>query len=354
MKFGGNILYTTVSNCVIGDASSASAYGIDISDPNALAVQSVFSFVDNFCDGAIRLGGVSGSSNTANIRFNGLSQEPATDRIPFQISARNVVVDQYRINWSDSYLSHPYIKVLNCTDVLINNAIFGDSWPGGGARRAFINFDGVTNCSVKNSLAFSIAAFDFILMDGTTSQGITIQDCNNLVGTNSRHVCKAEGLTIIGGDVDVIFVVGNIDCTNVNSTGSFTLANVNDYRDVANLSTKSKTFTGTLTGCTTAPTNPITYQKVGNVMTLSVPSFTATSNNASVTITGMTPAILFPPANSYGLCVVSNNGGANAIANFIIDATGVINLYTNLSSAGWTNGVMTVLPFTATYVIVST
>jgi hypothetical protein len=191
-------------------------------------------------------------------------------------------------------------------------------------------------------------------MDGTTSQGITIQDCNNLVNLNGRHVCKAEDLTIIGGNVDVIFLAGNIDCTNVNSSGGFTLANVNDYRDVANLSTKSKTYTGTLTGCTTSPTNPITYQKVGNVVTLSVPSFTATSNNASVTITGMTPAILFPPVDSYGTCVVSNNGGANAIANFVIDATGTINLYTDLSSAGWTNGVMTVLPFTATYVIAST
>jgi hypothetical protein len=203
-------------------------------------------------------------------------------------------------------------------------------------------------------LAYSVAAFDFILMGGTTSQGITIQDCNNLVGTNSRHVCKAQDLTIIGGDVDVIFVAGNIDCTNVNSSGGFTLANVNDYRDVANLSTKAKTFTGTLTGCTTSPTNPITYQKVGNVVTLSVPSFTATSNNASVTITGMTPPILFPAATSYGTCVVSNNGGAYAIATFDINVFGVINLYTNLSSAGWTNGVMTVLPFTATYAIAST
>ena len=354
MKFGGNILYTTVSNCVIGDVSSASAYGIDISDPNAAAVQSVFSFVDNYCDGAIRLGGVSGSSNTANVRFNGLSQEPATNRIPFQISARNVVVDQYRINWSDSYLSHPYIKILNCTDVLINNAGFGDSWPGGGARRAFINFDGVTNCSVKNSLAFSIAAFDFILMDGTTSQGITIQDCNNLVGTNSRHVCKAQDLTIIGGDVDVIFVAGNIDCTNVNSSGAFTLANVGNYKQTADLTNVASTFAGALTGCTTSPTVTVKYRKIGNVVVLNCPGFTGLTSNATTkTITGM-PLAIYPSGTTNFICAASDNGGAFVTATGTINASGVITFFTTVNSASWTNsGIAGVLDFTITYLSAS-
>jgi hypothetical protein len=353
MKFGGNILYTTVSNCVIGDVNSP-GYGIDISDPNATATQSIFYFNGNACDGAIRVGGVSTSTNVGSVRFNGLSQEPSLDRIPFQISARNVVVDEYRINWSDSYLSYPFIKILNCTDVLINNALFGDSWAGGGARRAFINFDGVTNCSVKNSLAFSVAAFDFILMDGTTSQGITIQDCNNLVGTNSRHVCKAQDLTIIGGDVDVIFLTGNIDCTNVNSSGAFTLANVGNYKQTADLTNVSTTFTGTVTGCTTANSIALKYRKIGSVVVLNCAGFSGLTSNATTkTITGM-PTALYPSATTSFICAASNNGGAYASANATIDSSGVINFYTSLNSAVWTNsGTAGVLDFTVTYLSAS-
>ncbi len=59
----------------------------------------------------------------------------------------------------------------------------------------------------------------------------------------------------------------------------------------------SGTFTGTLTGCTTAPTLSFTWTKVGNLVTISSSSgLMATSNSTVCSITGL-PASISPATN---------------------------------------------------------
>lgn len=52
----------------------------------------------------------------------------------------------------------------------------------------------------------------------------------------------------------------------------------------------SGSFTGTITGCTTAPTVTINWYKVGNLVTIAIPAYTGgislTSNSSAFTITG--------------------------------------------------------------------
>jgi hypothetical protein len=76
-------------------------------------------------------------------------------------------------------------------------------------------------------------------------------------------------------------------------------------------SVQSGTFTGTLTGCTTAPTATFHYTIAGNICTISMANganLTGTSNSTSMTITGM-PAVCEPATQTPILpCVVEDNG----------------------------------------------
>ena len=71
------------------------------------------------------------------------------------------------------------------------------------------------------------------------------------------------------------------------------------------------TFTGTLTGCTTAPTATFHYAIAGNVCVVSLANpanLTATSNTDTLTITGL-PAVCQPATQQPIIsCVVADNG----------------------------------------------
>lgn len=72
---------------------------------------------------------------------------------------------------------------------------------------------------------------------------------------------------------------------------------------------ESGTYTGTLTGCTTGPTGNMQWVRSGNLVTITVPSLTATSNANTCTITGSLPANLQPATSQYLACLArfSNN-----------------------------------------------
>lgn len=91
---------------------------------------------------------------------------------------------------------------------------------------------------------------------------------------------------------------GSIRATagTVDATSSFL---VDDYEE--------GTYTGTLTGCTTSPTGTISYVRKGKMVTLILPSLTATSNSTACTITGA-PAALRPTATRWGYGHVIDNG----------------------------------------------
>lgn len=60
-------------------------------------------------------------------------------------------------------------------------------------------------------------------------------------------------------------------------------------------------FTGTLTGCTTAPTATIEWQLIGKHVVLFIPSLSATSNTTDLTITGV-PAVIRSSGGTGNIC----------------------------------------------------
>lgn len=98
----------------------------------------------------------------------------------------------------------------------------------------------------------------------------------------------------------------------------------------------SGTFTGTLTGCTTAPTVTVKWVKNGNVITAIVPAVSGTSNSTACSITGM-PSNLWPnTAQTFGVGALTNASGGSSPGGILIDTAGVINLFVNSSASAFT------------------
>ena len=97
----------------------------------------------------------------------------------------------------------------------------------------------------------------------------------------------------------------------------------------------SGTYTGTLTGCTTAPTGSIGYAKSGNVVTLSIPNITATSNTTAATITGPAPSAIRPAATKTAVTRIQDNSTI-AFGLLEMDSAGLITLRANASGGAFT------------------
>ena len=100
----------------------------------------------------------------------------------------------------------------------------------------------------------------------------------------------------------------------------------------------SGSFTATLTGCTTAPTATVLYVVTDNLVTLTIPSVSATSNATTCTLTGL-PAYIQPATLNASCNIVGQNAGAysNNITAAISPGSGTITLSFAGSGAGWTN-----------------
>jgi hypothetical protein len=116
------------------------------------------------------------------------------------------------------------------------------------------------------------------------------------------------------------------------------------------------TFVGTLTGFAAGPTGNVNWQRIGNHVTLSIPTaITGTSNSTAMTMTGM-PAIIRPAAtvNLPGINITDNSVNTNFGA-CSISAAGVITFsatnglggtgaFTNINTKGISAGAVLVYP----------
>ena len=110
-------------------------------------------------------------------------------------------------------------------------------------------------------------------------------------------------------------------------------------------------FTGTLTGCTTSPTDVIYYVKIGRQVTIqaAVGFSVVVSNAVTKTITGM-PAAIRPGRDMYGTIDVIDNGGTEQKGTFSIASTGVISLFPTAARGNWTgSGNFSTEPILVTY-----
>jgi hypothetical protein len=79
---------------------------------------------------------------------------------------------------------------------------------------------------------------------------------------------------------------------------------INALKNAATYETGS--FTGTLTGCTTAPTATVNWSRSGNMICMEVPALNAVSNSVGCTITGV-PATLTPARTQSSAVKVQDN-----------------------------------------------
>lgn len=108
------------------------------------------------------------------------------------------------------------------------------------------------------------------------------------------------------------------------------------------------TFTGTLTGLTTTPTGSVKYTRNGEIVTLSIPQISGTSNSTAATITGM-PTSLAPTTAKRCLVRVQDNGTA-ALGLAEVGTGGVITLYLGATAAVFTgSGTKSIEACTITY-----
>lgn len=101
----------------------------------------------------------------------------------------------------------------------------------------------------------------------------------------------------------------------------------------------TSTFTATLTGVDASVTGTARYVKLGNFVSLTIPSLSGTSNATTCTISGLPAAI--QPTNDAGYVAigVTDNGVTVVGLAAIIAAGSVITLYPSLTglASGWTN-----------------
>ena len=130
------------------------------------------------------------------------------------------------------------------------------------------------------------------------------------------------------------------------TTGNVTLSEGGTARDVATV--EVGTYTGTVTGCTTAPTVSIAYTLVGNrladgvggIVNMKIPTVTCTSNSTGFSITGAPVAIR--PSLSSGDIVIhrfTDNSVAASDGSFSVGMSnsGVLEFQRGGSGTGFTN-----------------
>jgi hypothetical protein len=102
---------------------------------------------------------------------------------------------------------------------------------------------------------------------------------------------------------------------------------LDDYREGS--------YTGTLTGCATSPTIAVYFTRVGNQVTIDIPStLSATSNTTACTITGG-PATMRPTTAKKVLCRTVDNGVAG-VGVCQIGTDGTLTLYKDATEAAFT------------------
>lgn len=110
-----------------------------------------------------------------------------------------------------------------------------------------------------------------------------------------------------------------------------TATNVSKAAGTAAHANLNGSYTGTLTGCTTAPTGTVKYISYNGSVTLTIPTLTATSNTTACTITGM-PTSIRPSVNQICIARYTDNG-VTAVGLVVVDTAGVITFFNGATSS---------------------
>lgn len=98
----------------------------------------------------------------------------------------------------------------------------------------------------------------------------------------------------------------------------------------------ASTFTATLTGCTASITGTAAWSQNGNVVTVTYPVMTGTSNSTGCTVTGQ-PNPLKPTTAHLGFnCIIQDNSSPAGNGRADVDTAGQLTLFNGVSSAVFT------------------
>lgn len=179
------------------------------------------------------------------------------------------------------------------------------------------------------------------------------------LATNQDVTVSAGNLSIGGGTKGVIYAAGPKDLSNSGSPEGAVIAPIgstyrrNDGGAGSSLyikesgsgntgwvpvGTTSGTFSFALGGCTTAPTGTARYTVYGNVVTLTFPALTGTSNTTSLTYTGL-PAALQPANIQYFTIpsLVDNGAFVTLKTDVSVTSSGTVTFQIGDSASGFTN-----------------
>lgn len=296
---------TTLGDLVLATGSSPRSIQLTRGGGNGLALTVLGTGAVNIAapSGGVALG-VSGVANQYTTQVTasnvsgqsyGLLVSAGTNSVDTAVLIRNQAA-------ATNYLT---IKGDGSGNIGPNGGVLGLSWTSAGAVSALAPTSGtalsVTGVATANSL--------FVLAPNTTSQsfGVVIQ-----AGTNTNdyplRVLNATGGTefarIYGtGGVQLGGVAGGDQGLGALNAAKLFIAGVNIVQ--------TGTFTGTLQGCTTAPTATFFYTVTNGVqVTVTLPvALTATSNSTSCSVSGL-PAGITPLRNCPCYCTVADSGSS--------------------------------------------
>jgi hypothetical protein len=224
------------------------------------------------------------------------------------------------------------------------------------------NFDGVW---------FEANVTKDIEVDGTSN---SFNNCNFSSPSSSLNVQISTGknTTISGGYVraaNLSSLSSNtlfIGCAfDENTTGTLGIQGTGTYKcigltkaDNAGLIVgtmpdvvgDSGSFTTTASGLTTSPTGTVTYNKIGNTVTLNIPTITGTSNATTFDLNNL-PTILRPTNSKNVLAVITDNG-TTTVSYATVQSNGFIVFYASFISGSFvTSGTKGVFSCNLTYAL---
>jgi len=209
----------------------------------------------------------------------------------------------------------------------------------------------LTGTTVVNALQVGSApAFIGLSYDGDVALLLSQSTGYNLGfgNTNSPTYMYASDYTITSYTGDILL--------STNTAGKDVIIGGNAGLKLSSGGTSLKaytegTFTATLTGCTTAPTQTCNCVKIGKIVTISMPAaLSGTSNATTMTITGMNTGYAPLITQQVAYVAVKDNGGAYTMGLATIDIFGVITFSKDLAGTAFTSsGTKGVQAFTITY-----
>jgi hypothetical protein len=154
----------------------------------------------------------------------------------------------------------------------------------------------------------------------TTSTGLAV------TGALTASTTGKVGTTLGVGDATPAATGAGISFPATQSASS-DANTLDDYRE--------ESYTATATGLTTSPTGTVSFVRAGNTVTMSIPTFTGTSNAATFTLTGG-PTTMRPSGARNVIVRTADNGGSTTAAIATIGTDGVIQIFKDLGASSFT------------------